>query len=368
MATNPAQVQERVAWLLQGLLVAGWGDLIDTPVMQGHIDNLRGWQSRSYRDLLETVVRSDAMQHYLTNVWSQPPHPNENLARELMELFALGVTNPRTGAANYTQTDVTEIARALTGHNYDWTNRKVVFDPALFDGGTKTFLGAARGAAGVTEVIDAVAAHASFRYFVPRRLYRELVGTEPTTAVLDALAGVWGATGNVSDVVAAIARRPEFVADTAIRTRVKSPLEMAVAAMRILGLAESSSFNPSFTLFALQQHPLFPPNVSGWPSGKSWLHAGTVTTWVWPVTWMLSADDGSDAVPSHLRVPTVRRLVSDATNLTGGDLALQLAGLYDASPQTQQAVKDYAAGGTWNYARAATTLAMALQSPEFYVN
>jgi len=368
MATSYPQVRERVAWILQGILVIAWGEVIGPAEMETHLNTLRSWPGRTYKDLLSTVVRSFGMQWYLSGIGSAPPHPNQNLARELMELFSLGVTDPRTSTANYTQTDVQEIARALTGYVVDWSTRQMTLQASSWDAGAKTFLGSARGPAGVSDVIDAVAAHPSFKHFIPHRLYVELVGLEPSAAALDALATVWGSTGDIGAVVAAIARRPEFVSDAAIRSRVKSPVELVVSTARVLGVSEFSHLSLWWVLTNLRQHPFMPPNVSGWPSGPAWLHAGTLVNWSGPVQWITFSDSGAPDVPANLQLPTVRRLFAQGTSATGGDLALKLAGLYDVSSQTLSAVRAYAASGTWDYPRAAATMCMVLQSPEFYVN
>lgn len=368
MSTSAAQLQERVAWILQGLLVVSWGEEVNAPEMETHLDNVRSWPGRTYRAVLSDVVRSAAMQWYLSGAGSMPPHPNQNLARELMELFSLGVTHPRTGADNYTQTDVEQIARALTGFWGDWQTHVVSWQASTWDSGAKTFLGASRGAAGVDEVIAAIAQQSSYRYFLPRRLYRELVGLEPDGPTLDALAQVWGADGDISAVVAAIARRPEFTSDAAIRSRVKSPVELVVSTCRVLGVQEFSHLNLWWTLTQMRQHPFSPPNVKGWPSGSQWLHASQILNWSGPAQWITFSDAGDSTVPPANQLPTVRRLAAEGSSTTGGALALQLAGLYDVSPQTLSAVRDFAGAGSWDYYRAATTLALVLQSPEFYVN
>jgi uncharacterized protein (DUF1800 family) len=368
MSTNAHQLRERVAWILQGVLVLAWGAGGVDRQMEAHLDTLRAWPDLSYRDLLEKVARSEGMQWYLSGVGSMAPHPNENLARELMELFSLGVTHPTTGSKNYTEADVKEMARALTGFQYDTNTNVVTWQAAAWDSGNKTFLGNDRGAAGMKEVIDAIAAHPSFRYFIPRHLYRELVGLEPDNATLDALATAWGPKGDIGAVVAAIARRPEFLSDRAIRSRVKSPVDLVVAASRVLGVREFPHLSLWWGLYSLRQHPFMAPNVSGWPSGSSWLHAGTLVNWSALVQWMAFSDDGSDGVAENLRLSTVRRLFAEGSSATGGDLALQLAGLHDVSLQTLGAVRDYAATGPWTHAKAASTLCLVLQSPEFYVN
>ena len=116
----------------------------------------------------------------------------------------------------------------------------------------------------------------------------------------------------------------------------------------------------------LRQLPFFAPNVNGWPTGTAWLHAGTLTTWSRIAIWLVHHDDGSASATTL--VPTVRRLHAEGSRTTGGDLALGLAGLHDVSPQTLQAVRDYANAGAWDHWRAAQTMALVLECPEFYVN
>ena len=114
---NP--LQERMSWILQGLLVIGISDYVYYPDMLDHINLLRNSTTGSYKQLLQAVSTKAGMLKYLSLFTSTGAHPNENYARELMELFALGRVNPYDGAANYTQNDVHEMARALTGWTYN---------------------------------------------------------------------------------------------------------------------------------------------------------------------------------------------------------------------------------------------------------
>lgn len=368
MATSAAQVQERIYWVLSGLLVIASTDLVQYNDHKEHVNLLRAWPGQPYQQLLSTVAVSTGMQEYLSGIDSVPPHPNENLARELMELFSLGVTNPVTGVNNYTETDIKEVARALTGYRFDWTTATAYFDASYWDSGQKTFLGAARGAAALADVIDAIVTQDAFRTFVPRRLYREIVGLEPDAATLDQLADVWGATGDIGGLVHAIALRPEFRSTAAISARVKCPIELVVSAIRALGLGNITRFYLDWELTLLNQRLFNAPNVSGWPVGTAWLHAGHLIEWSKVASMFCFSDDGSAGVAVADQCPTIRQLYSDGSSQTGGDLALQLAGLRGVSQQTTQALRDFAAAGPWDFARAAGTMNLVLDSPEFLTN
>ena len=368
MATSPNPVQERVSWVLTGLLVIATQDNIGYPEMKAHWNFLRGGALGSYADLLADVTPSTGMQWYLDGINSSRTAPNENLARELCELFSLGITHPITGAPNYSETDIREIARALTGYRFNWNTNQAYFDQTKWDAGPKTFFGQDRGPAKVDEVLAAIAAHPSFRYFVPRRFYRELIGLPPDASALEALAQVFGSGGDLRTLVRTIARRPEFRSDAAIGARVKSPVELVVGAVRVLGLGDLERFALDWQLSEMAQDVFRAPNVSGWPSGPAWLHAGHLIQWSKTVNSLCWGDSGSADVPVARQCPTIRALFSTGSRPTGGDLALRLAGLWDVSPDTQQAARDYAAAGSWTFQRACGLMNLVLASPEYLVN
>jgi uncharacterized protein (DUF1800 family) len=368
MAGSPNPLQERLAWILTGLLVVASRDNLDYPLLKEHLGRLRAGALGSYPSLLAAVAASSPMQLYLDGAGSTAEHPNENLGRELCELFALGVTHPLSGAPNYTEADVKAIARALTGYRLDWTTMQVWFDPSRWDPGPKAFLGAPRGAAALAEVVAAIAGHPAFRPFLARRVYRELVGLEPDPATLSTLAGVLGPDGQLLPLVQAIAARPEFLSDAAIGARVKGPIELLAGAVRILGLQDLGRLHVSWALTELQQHPFHAPNVNGWPSGAAWLHAGHLIQWSATARSLAWSDSGEASVPLAHRSPTIRALHAGGTPATGGDLALALAGLVDVSPATRQALQEFAAAGPWDFARACGLMNLALLAPEYLVN
>lgn len=368
MATSTNPLQERMAWTMMGLLVIAYTDTVHGPEMAEHVKRLRGGCLGSYQSLLASVVQSTPMQLYLSNVGSTADHPNENLARELCELFSLGVTHPKSGAKNYLEGDVKEIARAITGWDFDWDTEQVYFDPSYWDSGAKTIFGSNRGAAKFNEVLDAVRTHPSYGYYVPRRIYRLLTGLEPSGATLDQLAAAWGPSGDVKALVSHIANRAEFLSDAAIRSRVKSPLELVIGAVRVLGLQNLDRFYFDWALTLMRQHPFEAPNVNGWPDGAAWLYSGHLMEWSGTINGMCFSDDGSASVPTAERCPTVRQLFQQGTRQTGGDLALTLACLYDVSAETREAMRDYSNAGPWEIWRACGLMQLALSCPEFLLN
>ncbi len=362
-AANP--LQERLAWILQGLIVVGIDGTVYFPDLEAHVLRLRSNPGASYKQLLNDVTTMVGMMKYLNGYQNSAQHPNQNYGRELMELFSLGITHPTTGTQNYTETDVREVARSLTGYTLNWTTGGIVFSPSQFDSGPKTFLGQARGNAGIPEVMNALAGHPSWGYFVPRRLFRELVGLEPDVATLDSLAAAWGSNGDVRAVVSAIAHHPAFLSDAAIGAKAKTPVELMTSAAKALAF-DLSSVDYTWQMRDLfGQDPYLPPNVSGWPAGPRWLNTAVAMTWCSMLQDFVRASRaGTGGVVGKLlaSIPAAGAAAAAPT------AAARLCGLTDLSNATATAMSNYVAAGPWNADRAAGTLALVLVSPEFFVN
>jgi uncharacterized protein (DUF1800 family) len=282
-----------------------------------------------------------------------------------MELFSLGITHPKSGAQNYTETDVREVARSLTGYTLNWTTGGIVFNASQFDSGQKTFLGQARGNAGIPQVMNAIAGHPSWGYFVPRRLFRELVGLEPDAATLDSLAAAWGPNGDVHAVVAAIAHHPAFLSDAAIGAKAKTPVELMTSAAKALAF-DLSSVDYTWQMRDLfGQDPYLPPNVSGWPAGSRWLNTAVAMTWCAVLQDFLRA---SRAAAGGVVGKFLASIPAAGAAAAAPAAAARLCGITDLSNATSTAVSNYAMGGPWNADRAAGTLGLVLLSPEFFVN
>ena len=191
-----------------------------------------------FRDLLGASAKSPAMLVYLDQAASQRGMPNENYARELMELHTLSVDG------GYTQTDVEQVARAFSG----WTvrNGQFYYDQSNHDTGQKIVLGqtlpAGRGIDDGEQVLDILAAHPSTARFICTELSQLLVSDTPPSSVVDRCVNEYLADGGqIGAVVRIIVRSPEFGAATMFRGKVRTPLEMAVFWVRALGATSDAS-------------------------------------------------------------------------------------------------------------------------------
>lgn len=355
MAAAPNPLPERMWWTMHGLVVCGIVDSVYYADVRDHMLLARravGGASGGYKQYLLDVSTRAGMLKYLSGFTNVAGHPNEHYARELLELFSIGRVNPVTGASNYDQTDIREIARVLTGWQYDWNTGGTSFNVSQWDNGAKTFLGAARGAAKLNDVIDAVAAHPSWLVYVPGRLYRDPTGMVASPSDLSALAGVWGTTGDIRATVAAIVRSPAFLSDACVFSKVKTPVELLVAASRLLGVSLAGDANLSWYLVQLGQQPLVPPNVAGWPPGDRWL-ASSLVTWSSIANALAMRGFAWNGAVTAPTAPTATLVASSASAATAAGFVLHLAGLDDASPKTRSLLNDYATTGSWSAWRAA---------------
>jgi large repetitive protein len=191
-----------------------------------------------FRDLLGASATSPAMLVYLDQAASLVGQPNENYARELMELHTLSVDG------GYTQTDVEQVARAFTG----WTvrNGQFYFDATNHDSGQKTVLGqtlpAGRGVEDGNQVLDILAAHPSTARFICTELSQLLVSDTPPASLITACVTQYQTTdGQIGAVVRTILHSPEFGAPSVFRGKVRTPVEMAVFWARALGATSDAT-------------------------------------------------------------------------------------------------------------------------------
>lgn len=202
---------------------------------------------------------------------------NENYARELLELHTLGVDG------GYSQQDVIEVARALTG----WTMAprqqvEFVFSPQIHDAGQKTVMGtvipAGRGIEDGEAVLDLLAAHPATARFIARKLATRFVGDVPPQALVDRAAHTFLQTrGDIREVVRAIVTSPEFFAQSAYRSKVKSPFELVASALRAVGAAPDTTMR-SAQMVAYLGQPIFGHQApNGWPeTGDAWMNSGAI--------------------------------------------------------------------------------------------
>ena len=253
-----------------------------------------------FRKLLEAVAKSPAMLFYLDNWQSQAdsarPHLggnnqprarlsnrrrgglNENYGRELLELHTLGVDG------GYTQTDVINVARALTG----WTIKQpqqggnFQFVPLLHDAGEKVVLGhklaANRGIEDGEDVLDIVARHPATAHYIAFKLARHFVSDVPPAGLVDRAAATFTRTnGDIREVVRTIVTSPEFFSSAAYQSKVKSPFEVVTSALRALNAQPDNTPRTAQFVAALGQ-PIYGHQApNGWPdTGDQWMNTGAI--------------------------------------------------------------------------------------------
>lgn len=216
----------------------------------------------SYAELLTGIVRDPAMLYYLDNTSNQAGNPNENLARELMELFSLGV-------GNYTEEDVREVARALTGFTAD-RDGNFEFDAKVHDAGTKTILGET-GAFDGDDVVRILLGQKACAEHVVRRLVTYLEGAAPDEARVREYAAILRENDyRLRPLLRALFLDPRFYRDDVVGTRVLAPVEFVVGTAHRLGLRPSARFVIG-AADSLGQTLFEPPNVKGWEEGEAWI-------------------------------------------------------------------------------------------------
>lgn len=242
----------------------------DTPLMLAQNRLLRRHALGAFRPLLREVTRDPAMQLWLSLADSTKHHPNENYARELMELFTLG--------SGYSERDVREAARALTGFRSKWGGNGlewIRYDPAEHDGGVKQILGR-RGRFGVDEVLDLVCDHPRHAPFLVTKLWSFFVATEPSAATVRSLAQTYRRSGlRIKPVVRQILEHPALYRDLGDGDLVKWPVVYVAGAMRASGTAVTHSY-PTWLLATMGQQLFSPPSVAGWDWGAAWMSSNSM--------------------------------------------------------------------------------------------
>ena len=238
--------------------------------MYGQNQLLRANALGSFPTLLKAMVHDPAMLSWLDGGQNKKGAPNENFARELMELFTLGV------GGGYNEVDVKQAARAFTGWTCDYNSSQPVFDVRQFDDGSKKFLGY-DSRLNSDDIINIVVRHPSTAKFVCGKLARFFIGDSASPQFIETLAATFAKNHfEIRPVVAQILHSPEFYSDAAMYGKIKSPVEYSVSLMRTLGAPLTAGNQITGALNEMGQDLFNPPNVKGWVEGESWLNTATL--------------------------------------------------------------------------------------------
>ena len=223
----------------------------------------------NFGTLVKAMSRDPAMIQWLDLRESRAAHPNENFAREVMELFTLG-------EGNYTEQDVTAGAKAFTGYRIDPRTEGFHFDLRQHDNSPKTFLGRTDVRDG-DQAIDALLAQPACARFMARKLWSFFAYDNPPSPLVEALAGTLRASGyELRPVLHRLFTSQEFYSPLAVRTQIKSPIQFLVETARTLEVELPPRQQLLGALRQLGQMPFNPPSVKGWDGGKAWISTSTL--------------------------------------------------------------------------------------------
>ncbi len=277
--------RERLALMWHNHFVTGIEDYFLAPWLWRYWTLLRTHALGDLRQFVHEIGLTPAMLIYLNGIQNRVGEPNENYARELLELFTMGITGP-DGTPNYTQQDIEELARALTGWTVDlYGTLESVFIPPWHDGGTKTIFGQT-GPWGYNDVVPLLFGQRApeIAHHIATVLYREFVYEVPDPAIVAALAAELEANDfQLEPTVRTLLRSAHFFDAATIGARVKSPAALTLGLYHEIGLAEDLDlFEITRFVMALTNQRLFqPPNVAGWPGYRAWLDANSL-----PLRWL----------------------------------------------------------------------------------
>lgn len=269
MASGPRPLQEKLTLFWHGHFATSVDKVRDAYLMWRQNELFRRLASGNWEEMLLFVGKDPAMLVWLDQAQSRKQHANENFAREVMELFALG-------EGHYTEKDVTEAARALTGWSYDRAHQKFIERPNWHDQGEKTIFGKTGNFDG-DDFLRMIVAQPQSARFIMAKLWRFFAGQDPGPDLADALAFELRAAGNnFKPVLRTMFLSQVFYSPTLIRNQVKSPVDWLVSSVRML----ERELPPPLICWGLTRNlgqDLFaPPNVKGWDGGLSWITTNTL--------------------------------------------------------------------------------------------
>jgi uncharacterized protein (DUF1800 family) len=264
MAAGPRPLQEKMVLFWHGHFATSVEKVREAYLMWRQNDLFRRLATGDWLELLIEVAKDPAMLVWLDQAQSRKEHPNENFAREVMELFALG-------EGHYTEKDITEAARALTGWSYERPRQRFVARPMWHDRGEKTIFGQ-KGNFDGEDFLKLVVEQPQSARFITAKLWNFFAGEPPPEKVNEALAAEFRQAGNkFKPVLRTMFLSEEFYAPNVVRNQVKSPVQWLVGSVRML----ERELPPPIICFGLTRNlgqDLFaPPNVKGWDGGLSWI-------------------------------------------------------------------------------------------------
>ena len=264
MAKGPRPLQEKLTLFWHGHFATSVQKIKDAYFMYLQNETFRRHASGNWLAMLKDVTKDPAMLIWLDQAQSRKQQPNENYAREVMELFALG-------EGHYTEKDITEAARAFTGLTLNRLEQTSDYRPAGHDDGEKTVLGKT-GRLDWEDVLEQIVAQPQAPKFICAKLWTFFAAENPSEEMVNALAAIFRKHDNQFKPVLRVMFRSEaFYAEPVVRTQVKSPVQWLVSSARLLERELPPAPVATNMLANLGQNLFAPPNVKGWDGGVTWI-------------------------------------------------------------------------------------------------
>ena len=268
MLSTPKQLLEKTTLFWHGHFAISAEKVTDGNLMLMQNELLRSFAFGDFSKLLLEISRDPAMLVYLDSATNRKSHPNENYAREIMELFCLG-------EGNYTETDIRELARCFTG--WEIRREEFRFNRYQHDSGTKTIFHKS-GDFGGEEGVQIVIEQKSAPEFIAAKLVRFFVMDEPqpTAELIEPLAKELRESGmRIQPVLWRILTSNLFYSPYSVGRKVRSPVELAIGLLRCLE-GTTNTFDLAEAMLTLGQGLLYPPSVKGWDGGRTWINSSTL--------------------------------------------------------------------------------------------
>jgi uncharacterized protein (DUF1800 family) len=342
--------QEKLTFLWHDHFATSMQKVEVPELMFRHQQTLHDLGPGRFDQLVSAIARDPAMLIWLDGVASTAEAPNENFARELFELFTLGHGGTAHGGHEhgqpYTERDIQEAARALTGWVIDRNDGSTSKVPARHDAGTKTVLGSI-GTFDLDDVVRLATHHEACAPHVVARLYSRLARpVGPDDPVVKELAAPFARDLDTARLLRGMFLHPDFRSDASRTALVKTPLEYVIGTVRALALGDLDE-RVGRLLGTLGQVPLLPPDVSGWPANEAWLSTQTA----------LARLTMADTIAQGVAVPSI----ADAAPSERPDAVAHVLGVDRWSTPTSEALR--AGSGDPTH-----VLTVALVSPEYLLN
>jgi len=334
----------------------------------------------SFKNLLTAVSKDPAMLLFLNNQQNKKDSPNENFAREVMELFTLG-------RGNYTETDIKNAARAFTGWAFNPKTGEYIFSPRVHDEGIKNFRGK-RGNFSGDDILEFILEDKQTAEFITNKIWNYFVSQDVVDKeiVKSLSAGFYQSGYDIDKLMKSIFQSSWFYEDRFMGNRIKSPVELIVGIQVHTGGSFADETSPLFIQRALSQILFYPPNVGGWPQGREWIDSSSLTFRMsLPAVMLRNAestiqakDDGDvNNLTNQVKksqvsfsvdwTPIVNRFIKDTTESTLSEIESFLLSR-PTTAENRLLVSKYASGATDDLEMVKRAYVSYMSLPEYQLN